>query len=375
MRGRSFNPIISTFITSASRLILAISEAILSFHEESYAFCDTDSLAIPPQCVAEIQTYFQKLSPYSFKDSLFKIEDQNYNEVTNQFEDLWFYGISAKRYVLYNIRNGKPYIRKYSLHGLGHILNPFNNKVEDWQEKIWYDLLDEYYGFIKPESLRLKYAGLYAVSKIAITSPHILKRFKIMNEGKSISKQIKPFNFMLVGISNLTNPDTEEPIKPVVPYSKNPQTVIYGSFIDYNSGKIMEGQQYWKPMDEIFHNYKNHPESKFGGDIGILERRNLFAKSTMLTGKESNNLDESMVFGIQDSDYTIYLDDKTKLMKKRELEELILHLSPKVARIYRISERRLRGWRKCIEDKTPYFISQRNLKKLFRIKRIAGKDL
>lgn len=229
--GAAFNPIISTFITSASRLILAISEAILKQHGESYAFCDTDSLAIPPQCVEKIQTYFQKLTPYSFKDPLFKIEDQNYNEDTKELEDLWFYGISAKRYVLYNIRDGKPFIRKYSLHGLGHILNPFNNKVDDWQEKIWYDLLDEHYGFIKPESLNFKYSGLYAVSKISITSPHILHRFKIMNRGKPISKQIKPFNFMLVGISNSINPDTEEPIKPVIPYSNNSQRAVYGSLL------------------------------------------------------------------------------------------------------------------------------------------------
>ncbi len=50
--------------------------------------------------------------------------------------------------------------------------------------------------------------------------------------------------------------------------------------------------------------------------IGILERRDLFAKSTVLTGKESNNLDESQVFGVQENDYTIYLNDKTKLLKK-----------------------------------------------------------
>lgn len=98
-------------------------------------------------------------------------------------------------------------------------------------KKIWYDhLLDEHYGFIKPEYLRLKYSGLYAVSKISITSPHILHRFKIMNEGKPISKQIKPFNFMLVGISNSTNPDTEEPIIPIVPYSKDPQSVVLWIF-------------------------------------------------------------------------------------------------------------------------------------------------
>lgn len=92
------------------------------------------------------------------------------------------------------------------------------------------------------------------------------------------------------------------------------------------------------------------------------------------TWKESNNLDESMVLGVQEGDYIIYLDDKAKRMKKRELEELILNLSSKVARIYRLSERRLRDWQKHVEDRTPYFISQKNLKKLSRIKKIAGKN-
>jgi hypothetical protein len=86
-------------------------------------------------------------------------------------------------------------------------------------------------------------------------------------------------------------------------------------------------------------------------------------------GKESNNQDESQVFGVQENDYSIYLDDKAKLMKKRELEELILHLSSKIALNYRISERRLRGWRKCIENNIPFVISQRNLNKLYRIMR------
>jgi hypothetical protein len=93
----------------------------------------------------------------------------------------------------------------------------------------------------------------------------------------------------------------------------------------------------------------------------------------VLTGKESNNLDESQVFGVQENDYTIYLDDKTKRMKRQDMEEFILHLSPKDARIYRISERTLRDWKKHIEDKIPFPISPRNLKKLFRIKRIEEK--
>ena len=191
-----------------------------------------------------------------------------------------------------------------------------------------------------------------------------------MNKGKPISKQIKSFNFMMKGISKSTNPDTEEPITPVIPYSKNPQRAVYGSFIDYNSGKTMEGQQYWKQMDELFYNYKNHPESKFEGNIGILERRDLVVRSTLYIGKESNNLEESTVFGVQENVSTLYLDEKAKRMKKQDMEEFILHLSPKEARIYRISERRLRDWQKSIENKIRFDISKKNLNKLYKSKRI-----
>lgn len=80
-----------------------------------------------------------------------------------------------------------------------------------------------------------------------------------------------------------------------------------------------------------------------------------------------------MVFGVQENDSILYLDEKAKRIKKQDMEEFILHLSPKDARIYRISERRLRDWQKRIEDRTPFDISKRNLKKLSRIKRIEEK--
>ena len=107
--------------------------------------------------------------------------------------------------------------------------------------------------------------------------------------------------------------------------------------------------------------------------VVILERGDLFAESTVLTGKESNNLDESQVFGVQENDYTKYLDDKTKRMKKQDMEEFILQLSSKVARNHRVSDRTLRYWQKCIEGKILFPISTRNSKKLYRIMRIKEK--
>ncbi|WMW23199.1 hypothetical protein RE476_05045 [Methanolobus mangrovi] len=38
--------------------------------------------------------------------------------------------------------------------------------------------------------------------------------------------------------------------------------------------------------------YANHPEPKFDGDVGILERRHVYADSVIYIGKESNNIEE-----------------------------------------------------------------------------------
>lgn len=98
-------------------------------------------MAVPIERVKEIQEYFSDLNPYDFDADIFEMEPQNYepkdwskptdDEVNKEKPiPLWFYGISAKRYVLYNMLDGKKVIRKYSLHGMGHIKNPFK-KDED----------------------------------------------------------------------------------------------------------------------------------------------------------------------------------------------------------------------------------------------------
>ena len=126
--GKQFNPFVATFITAGARLVLGIVEAILARHDAVHAFCDTDSMAVPPEHAKEVQGFFSALNPYSFDAPLFKIEQEN----------VWFYGISAKRYVLYkrDEATGNIEILKASSHGLGHLLNPFSRKDGgDWHKE------------------------------------------------------------------------------------------------------------------------------------------------------------------------------------------------------------------------------------------------
>jgi hypothetical protein len=63
---------------------------------------------------------FKILNPYSLNVEMFKIEKDDNDK---PLENVIFYGISAKGYCLFDINKGKINIRKYSTHGLGHLLN------------------------------------------------------------------------------------------------------------------------------------------------------------------------------------------------------------------------------------------------------------
>ena len=198
-----------------------------------------------------------------------------------------FYGISSKRYALYEFKNNEIIIKDYKLHGLGHLLNPYKNNIE-WQKQIWEDILKLHHGFLFQEEIIEKYSKLYAISKLSVSSPLILKRFKEFNKNKSLSKQIKPFNFILIGQGNFKD------VKPISAYSKDSQSVVHKSFINYKTGKILIGMKYWKNLADIIFQYANHPESKFlnGDKQGKLERRSLEDGEVKFIGKETKNIEE-----------------------------------------------------------------------------------
>jgi DNA polymerase elongation subunit (family B) len=101
--GKSFNPIMSVFLTAGSRLILAAAEKLVTDNGGYVAYCDTDSIFVSPAHVKLVQEFFAGLNPYSTKVDMFKVEE---NADGVELHDVLFYGISAKRYVLF-LRNSK----------------------------------------------------------------------------------------------------------------------------------------------------------------------------------------------------------------------------------------------------------------------------
>jgi len=348
--GERFNPILSSLITSGSRLVLAIVETILAQNNAVYAFCDTDSMAVPVKFVSIIQKYFQKLNPYNFDKPLFKLEDENF--VDGKENDLWFYGISSKRYVLYNIVDGKIVIRKHSSHGLGHINNPF--KSSDWEKEFWTDILEYHYGKKTIEDINEKYSNHFSTSTLVISTPNLHRRFRKINKGKSFEKMIKPFNFCIVGFGNF------ESIRPLSPYRKNSQEAVFDDFIDYETGKIMRGIQHWKDLKDIFWDYLAHPESKFDGDIGVLERKHLKISNVVTIGKESNQINESMSLGLDEQSYLTYQDHTISI------RDILEKLTLKEALALEFSKNQFYRMKKAIKNNR-FKQQKRTLAKLYQL--------
>lgn len=147
--GRFCFPPFATLVTAAARLILAALEASVAEAGGSYAFCDTDSMAIvtdhkrhesdgrgaglsdrsdalADETVMEIVRRFDSLSPYSGGVPLLKIETENFSrEDPSVRKPLYAYAISAKRYALFNLNDGnRRDLRKILEHGLGTYQSP-----------------------------------------------------------------------------------------------------------------------------------------------------------------------------------------------------------------------------------------------------------
>ena len=236
-------------------MILSIAEKI-AVSNGYFAYCDTDSVFVDPKVLKEIQDFFRPLNPYSVDTEMFKIEKDNDGNI---LDNVMFYGISAKRYCLYRIENDEIRILKYSTHGLGH-LKDING------EQIWKDILNKNFQ---------NYSDKIAVSQITISKPSILNRFKILNKDKPIEKQIKPFNFFLVG------PEVNDVI-PCLPYRKDISGIQYDKFIDYRTGNssnelLLPTTAYWKSLQDALIQYVRHNDNKFEYVNGIAHRKHIIA--------------------------------------------------------------------------------------------------
>ena len=150
---------------------------------------------------------------------------------------------------------------------------------------------------------------------------------------KSYEKQIKPFNFMLIG-------SEKNGIIPCLPYDKDITGIQYKPFVDYKTDTASDkfplpSQAYWYTLDDILTKYVRHNDNKFDYDNqGIAHRKHIVVNRIRYIGKESNNLEDNLT-GLEDPDYLEYENPE-------DFKQWILSLKPKDVRDKGISERELK---------------------------------
>jgi len=247
--GPRYFPPVAALIASAARLMLATLEALVTRAGGTWAFCDTDSMAIVAtetggsvaytdhtgerrtipvlswEQVDEIVRRFETLNPYSREvvpGSILEIEKVNYDPKTGELQQLWTFPISAKRYSLFTLTvGGRPaLVRVIDLddregaespdesgqldeladakqHGLGHLLNPTDPESEsrDWIGELWgYIVRTDALG---QQAAEPDWLDRPAVGRFNVSTPLLARAFKHFNRGKTHWRQVRPFNFLL----------------------------------------------------------------------------------------------------------------------------------------------------------------------------------
>ncbi len=386
--GRFFHPLIGVMVTGGARLVLTLLELAAKQLGADYAMMDTDSLAIAatelapdPLAVAEpLAVRFTGLNPFSFGGSILKIEDENFTlcEPDNpekgvdhsKPEALYYYGIAAKRYALCNVTDGrKVLLRKYSEHGLGHLLSPIPRERDgselippepdesdgrtalvtpgrgrQWIGELWQAIIESTLAGRKGVP-RFPWSDLPALGRFSVSQPSLFKLAKGWNAvrrgrkwiPKPFAQQVKPTNFLLVAYLDTGTLIREayrephgsltgtQPIRPVAPYDPNPANWPKLPWRDLHTGepiKLTWSKKRTYSVSELpvqtYHNvtarYLRHPEVKAaGGDgVGMLQPLHVAvtdAHQIRHIGKEANRLDEVQVFGLQADTYLHYQDE------------------------------------------------------------------
>ena len=145
-----------------------------------------------------------------------------------------------------------------------------------------------------------------------------------MDSNKLIDKQIKPFIFMLIG-SEKNN------VIPCLPYSKDSNCIQYEKFVDNKSNTSSDrlplpSMEYWHTLEDVLTQYVRQNDNKFDYDNeGIARRKHIIANRIRYIGKETNNIDETNITGLNEDSYLEYEN-------LREFYEWILSLKPKNVR-------------------------------------------
>jgi len=334
--GSWFFPPLASLITSAGRLLLAMTEACVDQKKGTYLFCDTDSLAIVSSNmggpldipgseelrtlswkeVQSIVSRFVPLNPYNakaVKGSILNLVDVNYidSDSTKPQRQLYGCSIAAKRYALYE-RIGITDIKIVDpkAHGIGFLYPP-KDSPDDWDEDVpqWiYEMWD--YMLRGALNLRRKtpsWLDIPQMMRLTITTHNVLE---MLGDWKIA----RPYNFLFLPMVDPTfgcafDKRSNEKVLLICPYS-----TLQEHWLEMGCLNIYNGKKYkmvdCNKAENPAHNvvfpsqfarlliqYHGHPEAKSlapdGGPCGantrgMLKRAHVIAGEFRYVGKETD---------------------------------------------------------------------------------------
>jgi hypothetical protein len=219
--GNWYAPYLAALITAGGRLLLGMLERCVEGWGGTYAWADTDALAVvsntdggtlqhvpgcesrrilPRSQVQEIVDRFAELNPYNFGGSILRFVDSNYidSDPEKGFrKELLAFCISAKRYTTYERDGKKIIVIDPKGHGLGYLYPPADSlsdvdqEIPHWVYEAWEWLVRRGCGLLpnRPPAW-FKYPQMM---RMAVTSYGLLKRMLRL-------KRLRPFGRFFVPV-------------------------------------------------------------------------------------------------------------------------------------------------------------------------------
>ena len=369
--GKFANFILASLVTGGSRLLLSMLEVRVREAGGTFAFCDTDSLAIVLKAESAESLYclegsrarkilkrFNRLNPYTGVSELIKIEH----------EDVYCFAISAKRYVLYT-RTAADRIKivKCSESGLGAIIGRSERETtKKLARRIWLHILSQEVAMNSGQRRRVQQVCNFDIPlrrKLPLTQPDVLRRFTRYNRNRDYNERVKPFGFLQA--MTIASQGSHEDVRPIAPFERTVAESRKLPWTDAKTGKPLaidwEGNGWAQAipvirLNEYVERYRMHPESKAGNAQGALcteETRgplyplHLESDASIHVGKEVDRLDEDEGTTLTDNEPIVYRDKKDARTHvaaglKEAIEYLATLSQDHVSKGLGISERRWR---------------------------------
>lgn len=335
--GPWFFPPLASLITSAGRLLLAMTEECVNRKKGTYLFCDTDSLAIvgaekaaslkiaggeDRRILSWVETQhivnkFTSLNPYdrqAVKGSILNLVDANYVDCdpAKPRRQLYGYSIAAKRYALYEkTRKSHITIVDPKAHGIGFLYPP-QDSPKNWDKEAprWvYQLWD----CVVRRALKLphkspSWSDTPQMMRLTITTYNVLEMLGEWDIARPYNFLLLPMVDPLYGLA--FHRQANEKVLLVCPFSSKQNTWFNLRCVNVHNGKqyrILDCTQTNRrlPYNVVFPlqfahlvmQYQQHPEAKSlapdgtpcaADTRGLLQRAHVITGEIRYVGKETD---------------------------------------------------------------------------------------